>query len=159
MHQHNLLVYLKFISHFDIAQKVPVHGEITFAELAASLGINQGAVTRILRLAIAYRIFCEPRTGVIAHSAASRQIADDPRVASWVGAGVDEMWPAAEKVVDALKKWPQAAEPNQTVSGYSSIRARLLTTIRAFPWRTILTSHSMRCSLKILAEHAVLVVP
>ncbi|KAL1604756.1 hypothetical protein SLS60_004296 [Paraconiothyrium brasiliense] len=27
---------------------------------------------------------------------------------------VDESWPAAGKVVDALKKWPQAAEPNET---------------------------------------------
>lgn len=52
---------------------------------------------------------------MIAHSAASRQIAEDSRVASWVGANVDDMWPAAEKVVDALEKWPLAAEANQTV--------------------------------------------
>lgn len=52
---------------------------------------------------------------MIAHSAASRQIAEDIRVASWVGANVDDMWPAAVKVVDALVKWPLAAEANQTV--------------------------------------------
>jgi len=116
MDQHNLLVYLKLISHFSIADKVPVDGEVTFKELAETTGINQGAMTRILRLGIAHRIFCEPHPGVITHSAASRQIADDVRVASWVGAGVDDMWPAAEKVVHALEKWPQASEPNQTVS-------------------------------------------
>lgn len=110
-----MLVYLKLISRFDLANKVPVDGEITFTDLAATIGIDHAALARVLRLGIAYRVFKEPRPGVIAHSAASRQIADDPRVASWVGANVDEMWPAAERVVDALVKWPRAAEPNQTV--------------------------------------------
>jgi hypothetical protein len=76
---------------------------------------HQSALTRILRLAIAHRIFLEHRPGFIAHSAASRQIADDACLASWVGAGVDEMWPAAVNLVPALEKWPEAAEPNQTV--------------------------------------------
>ena len=94
---------------------MPVDGEVSFADLAADVGIEHGALARVLRLGIAYRIFREPRPGVIAHSAASRQIADNSLVASWVGANVDEMWPAAEKVVDALTKWPEAAEANQTV--------------------------------------------
>lgn len=93
-----------------------MHGETAFKDLAIDIGIDEGAVARILRLAIARRIFCEPRPGFIVHSAASRQIAEDTRVADWVGANVDEMWPAAEKLVDALERWPQAAEPNQTVS-------------------------------------------
>jgi hypothetical protein len=92
-----------------------MYGEVSFSDLASSVGINQSALTRILRLAIAHRIFLEHRPGFIAHSAASRQIADDACVASWVGAGVDEMWPAAVNMVPALEKWPEAAEPNQTV--------------------------------------------
>ncbi|USP77674.1 hypothetical protein yc1106_04948 [Curvularia clavata] len=113
-HQHNLLAHLKLISRYDIARKVPVGGEMTFKDLAASIGLNEGAVTRILRMGIAYRIFREPRPGVIAHSAASRQLADDTRAAGWVAANVDEMWPSAEKLVEALEKWPEASEPNQT---------------------------------------------
>jgi hypothetical protein len=109
-------VYLQLISRFDLANKVPVEGEITFTDLAAIIGVDRAALCCILRLGIAYHIFKEPRPGVITHSAASRQIAENPRVASWVGANVDDMWPSAEKVVDALVKWPLAAEPNQTVS-------------------------------------------
>lgn len=90
-------------------------GETTFAELAASTGVNHAALCRILRHAIACRVFREPRPGVIAHSAASRLIAENPDVASWLAVSVDDMWPAAEKTVDALMKWPLAAEPNQTV--------------------------------------------
>lgn len=103
------------ISRFDLANKVPLNGEIAFTDLAATVGIHHAALTSILRFGIAHRVFKEPRPGVIAHSAASRQIAEDSRVASWVGANVDDMWPAAEKVVDALEKWPLAAEANQTV--------------------------------------------
>lgn len=114
--QHNVQVYLQLISRFEIASKVPVDGEVTFSRLAAAVGIDEGAMARILRLGIAFRIFREPRQGVIAHSAASRQIADDARVADWVGASSGDLWPAAEKVVDALARWPDAAEPNQTVS-------------------------------------------
>jgi hypothetical protein len=84
-----------------------MNGEISFSDLASSVGINQSALTRILRLAIAHRIFLEHRPGFIAHSAASRQIADDACVASWVSAGVDEMWPAAVNMVPALEKWPK----------------------------------------------------
>jgi len=98
-----------------------VDGEITFNRLATVIGMDEGAIARILRLGIAYRIFREPRYGVIAHSAASRQIADDACVADWIGASVDDMWPAAHKVVDALTKWPQAAEPTETVSSYSDL--------------------------------------
>ncbi|KAI3318836.1 putative O-methyltransferase [Xylariaceae sp. AK1471] len=113
-HHHNQLLYLKLISRFGIAKRVPVDGEITYGDLAASVGVDEAALCRILRLGIAHRIFREPRPGVIAHSAASRQIADDAGIADWVGSSVDDMWPSAEKVVDALTKWPLAQEPNQT---------------------------------------------
>ncbi|RYC54100.1 hypothetical protein CHU98_g12107 [Xylaria longipes] len=82
-HHHNQLLYLKLISCFDIAKKVPVDGEITYKDLAASV-------------------------------AASKLIADDQAMADWVSSCVNEMWPSAEKVVDALAKWPLAEEPNQT---------------------------------------------
>ncbi|KAI1761277.1 putative O-methyltransferase [Hypoxylon sp. FL1150] len=87
---------------------------ITYEDLAASVGVDCATLRRILRFGIAFRVFAEPHPGVVAHSAASRQIAEDPSIADWVGANVDDMWPAAEKVVDALAKWPLAQEPNQT---------------------------------------------
>ncbi|KAI2622778.1 putative O-methyltransferase [Hypomontagnella submonticulosa] len=113
-HEHNQLLYLKLISRFDLSHKVPLSGEITYEDLAASTGVDCATLRRILRFGIAFRVFREPRPGVVAHSAASRQIAEDPYMADWVGANVDDMWPSAERVVDALAKWPLADEPNQT---------------------------------------------
>lgn len=113
-HEHNQLLYLKFIYHFDVAKKVPISGGITYEELAASVGVNCDALCRILRFGIAFRIFQEPQPGTIVHSAASKQIAEDGAMADWVGANVDDMWPSAQKVVDALRKWPSTDEPDQT---------------------------------------------
>lgn len=92
-----------------------MEGSTTFEELATSVGVDRSPLTRILRLGIANRVFREPQAGVIAHSAASRQLAEDVRIASWASAGADEMWPAAGRVVDALEQWPLAEEPTQTV--------------------------------------------
>lgn len=109
------------IYRFDLARKVPLDGETTFTDLADNVGVDRAALTSVLRLGIAHRVFQEPRPGVIAHSATSRLIAEDSRVADWVGAAVNDMWPAEGKVVDALVKWPLAEEPNQTVYIYPTV--------------------------------------
>lgn len=91
-------------------------GETTYEDLAATIGVDCTAASRIARPGIANRIFREPRPSVIAHSAASRQIAKDSGIADWVGANVDDMWLSAQIVVDSLARWPLADEPTQTVS-------------------------------------------
>lgn len=106
---------MKLISDLKLADAVPLDGEISYGDLSAAVGVDRAALTRILRLGIAHRVFSEPHPGMIAHSAASRLIADDSRVSDWVGANVHDMWPSAPKAVDALIKWPLASEPNQTV--------------------------------------------
>ncbi|KAI0139471.1 putative O-methyltransferase [Hypoxylon sp. NC0597] len=113
-HQHNQLLHLRFISHFGIAKKVPLNGGMTFEDLANRICVEASVVRRILRFSIAHCIFREPRPGVIAHSAASRQIAENPAIADWVSVNVNELWPLAIKTVDALTKWRRADEPNQT---------------------------------------------
>ncbi|KHO11641.1 hypothetical protein MAA_10585 [Metarhizium robertsii ARSEF 23] len=75
------LVPLKLISQFDVAKEIPANGEITFGDLAAKIGVDCAALTRTLRLGIAHRVFNEPHPGVITHSAVSKLIADDSRVA------------------------------------------------------------------------------
>ncbi|OTA67154.1 putative O-methyltransferase [Hypoxylon sp. EC38] len=113
-HRHNQLLHLKFISHFGIAKRVPVDGEMTFEDLANRICVDASVVRRILKFSIACRIFQEPRPGVIAHSAASRQIAEDPDIADWVSVNVNELWPSALNTIEALSKWKRADEPNQT---------------------------------------------
>lgn len=56
--------------------------------------------------------------GKIAHSSASRLMAEDERMEAWVGAGIHEMEPAAGRVVDGLKKWRKGMDVWETV-GYT----------------------------------------
>jgi SAM-dependent methyltransferase len=87
--------------------------EATFEELAQTCGLNESEVKRLLRHAMAFRIFTEPRKGVVAHTAASKRLAD-PLMKAWIGMATEELWPCAVKTVETLQKWPEASEPTQT---------------------------------------------
>lgn len=65
-------MYMGLIYRFDLARKVPIDGETTFADLTDNVGVDCAALTSVLRLGIAHRVFKEPCLGVIAHSATSR---------------------------------------------------------------------------------------
>jgi hypothetical protein len=61
-------VYLKLISRFDLASKVPLNGEITFTNLAATVGVDRAALTSILRLGIAYTTYLESLVQELSHT-------------------------------------------------------------------------------------------
>ena len=90
---------LQAIYRFEIAQKFPVGEEISFEDLADKCGLQVHDLRRIVRYAIVYHhVFCEPRKGIVAHSAASKALAEDKRMQNAVGLGLEEMWPAYVKV-------------------------------------------------------------
>lgn len=90
---------LQAIYKYDIASKVPVHGEISFTDLARDCNIDEVNLRRILRFAMAFHhVFQEPRKGMVAHSAASRKLAEDPLALAMAGYMYDEVWPSFAKV-------------------------------------------------------------
>lgn len=114
---HNHLVPVHVISRFDIASQVPLDGSIMYAELAKQLDVDEGALKQVLRMGITHRIFCEREPSVLTHSAASRLLREDKSVAAWVKTRVEDMWPAAIRVADALGKWKGVGVATETVSG------------------------------------------
>lgn len=46
-----------------------------------------------MRHAMTNRIFQEVEPGVVAHTAASKMLAEDQSMIDWVGLGVEEFWP------------------------------------------------------------------
>ena len=94
---------LQAIYKYDIASKVPTHGEISFKELSSRCGLDEINLRRILRFAIAFhRVFQEPRIGFVAHSAASRKLVDDPLARAGLGFMFDEVWPSFAQVPISL---------------------------------------------------------
>ena len=72
---------------------------------------------RILRFAIAHhRVFQEPRKGYIAHSAASRKLADDANAKAGLGYMFDEVWQSFARTLEAREEF-QSDEPHK--SGWS----------------------------------------
>lgn len=90
---------LQAISRYDIAGKFPIHEEISYELLAERCGILEHDLRRTLRYAMTFhRVFREPRKGFVAHTAASRLLAEDPLTRDAVGLRCDECWPACTRV-------------------------------------------------------------
>ena len=104
---------LHAISRWDIATKVPINGETTFAALAEQCQVHEIDMRRLLRYAMVYsRIFCEPRPGVVAHSLASRVLAEEPLLRDGLWLLAHDYPKTAVHTVAALERWgtePQAA--------------------------------------------------
>lgn len=69
----------------------------SFAEFADGISLDEPSVRRILRHAIAHRIFREPQKGYVAHTGASKYLAQNDDMRRWIEMVSEEMWPAATK--------------------------------------------------------------
>lgn len=79
---------------------MPLHGEISFSDLAEKCGLSEVNLRRMLRFAMAFHhVFREPRKGFVTHTAASRKIAEDPLAQAGLGAMFDEVWQGFAHVI------------------------------------------------------------
>lgn len=69
---------------------------MSFADIAKKTPLTEQMVGRLLRHAMTMRIFYEPEPGMVAHTRASKILAD-PVTNDWLRTGTEEMWPAAAK--------------------------------------------------------------
>ncbi len=91
---------------------MPLDGQKKFADVAKDAGVDEGRLKRVLRQAMTNRIFCEPRVGFVAHTAASSALVRDKGTLNWVGYTLGESFPASAKVVEATEKWGPSEEKN-----------------------------------------------
>jgi hypothetical protein len=101
------------IYHFDIANHVPIDGEASFEETAQKAGMALRDFKIVVRYAMTNFIFCEPRPGHIAHTAASRVLKENRLISSLMGMGADEVFPGLVKEIEALEKYPGSEEPTE----------------------------------------------
>ncbi|EKG16123.1 O-methyltransferase family 2 [Macrophomina phaseolina MS6] len=97
-------------------------GLISMSSLAASAGLPEPLLRRLLRHAMTRHVFREPREGFVAHTAASAalaRVASPPREAFQFAA--EDLWPAGLRLADAIAKWPTSEEP--TESGFAVAHA------------------------------------
>lgn len=81
-----------------MASTFPVGEETTLETISQSCGLNVIDTRRILRHAMTNHIFCEPRPGIVAHTAASRLLAENVLIRDFVGIGTEERFITAANV-------------------------------------------------------------
>ncbi|KEF59104.1 uncharacterized protein A1O9_03948 [Exophiala aquamarina CBS 119918] len=101
------------IVHFNFADHVPEQGHITFGDLATRTQLHVERVRRILRCAVAHRVFCEEPLGYISHSAISKSLLK-PGLKAWLGHQFEEMLPSSAKLVDAFEMYPNVDDDRET---------------------------------------------
>ncbi|KAF2501838.1 S-adenosyl-L-methionine-dependent methyltransferase [Lophium mytilinum] len=107
---------MRAISSFELYANVPHSGSATFEQIASKTNppLAVGFVKTILRYAMTQGIFCEPTPGHVAHTASSLLLLKEPLARAFVANNADEVFPAAAKTADAMRKWPSAEAPNHT---------------------------------------------
>ncbi|KAI1129037.1 S-adenosyl-L-methionine-dependent methyltransferase [Nemania abortiva] len=129
---HNALLPQQAVTRFELARNLPVGGEQTFAEMATKAGLPEANVRKLVRFGVTQRIFEEPKPGVVAHSAVSRLLAEDPGVHDFVATCTDDLWQAA-----AQRHVPGFAVANNTTKPIHEFMA-------GFPGRSLRFANMMR---------------
>ncbi|KAL9619345.1 MAG: hypothetical protein Q9160_006025 [Pyrenula sp. 1 TL-2023] len=120
LQQINILMSLQAIHRYKIASHIGIDESVSFQEISKRCSLEESDVRRLLRMATANYVFCEPRKGVIAHTAMSKLLLQDHLVHQWVGIVCDEMWPSGCRMIDAMTRWPGSQEPNETGVGLAN---------------------------------------
>lgn len=105
---------LKAIYTYDLASHVPLIGSTTFSAIATATSLSKTLIERIMRHAMANGIFTEDDQGNVLHTAASRALATDSDLNAAVGLMTCDISPATQKTLDAVSKFPNSSEPDET---------------------------------------------
>ncbi|KAF5675239.1 O-methyltransferase [Fusarium heterosporum] len=112
-------VSLQILNSYGIPSLVPLDRSIALTELQTktSAPISLVNLARILRHAITNKIFHEPEPGFIAHTAASKVLAQDTSLQAWVGLNGEDFLPAGAHTLEAIRADPEAT--SLTTTGFN----------------------------------------
>lgn len=102
---------LQFVYHFNIADAVPLNGQISFKDLADKVGVDESQCTRILRMLMTQYVFYEASPGNVSHTAISKLLTL-PGVRDTVGYIVEESFIGAPHISEAAEKYRGSGERN-----------------------------------------------
>ncbi|KID77808.1 Grayanic acid biosynthesis cluster O-methyltransferase [Metarhizium brunneum] len=116
---------LHAIYTFKIAEAVPQQGCISYDSLTrevqrvSGFKIPASELRRLLRLAMANNLFCEPELDHVAHNRTSLVMLEDESLASWVGLYTVDLFLPVGNTVAAMQKWPGSQDLTETAINIS----------------------------------------
>lgn len=103
------------LGRLSIAQKLGEEEEVGFAELSRRCGIDAtDSFLRVMRVAIAHRIFEERMPGYVRHNALSLSLVRVPIINKFISHCYEDMVPPQLRVPEALTKWSSVEDPRDT---------------------------------------------
>ncbi|PSN59372.1 S-adenosyl-L-methionine-dependent methyltransferase [Corynespora cassiicola Philippines] len=107
------LVSIDAVARYKIPDMIPAGSHMSFEEIGQKTGLEKNVVRRLLRNAMSMRILQEPEPGMVGHTSISKFLAN-PAINGWAQFEGRDTWPATTRIVDAIQKWPNSQEPNET---------------------------------------------
>jgi hypothetical protein len=92
------------VSHYKIAEAIPIHEEISYVDLSKKVNLDLTNLRRIVRHATTNHIFHEPRKGYVAHTRTSRLLAEDIKMQAWVAMYVEDLYRPNAYTIEAMDK-------------------------------------------------------
>ncbi|KAJ9606756.1 hypothetical protein H2200_008765 [Cladophialophora chaetospira] len=105
------------VQHFKIADHVPLDSQASFEDVAEKCGLALRDFKIIVRYAMTNFIFCEPQPGFIAHTAASKLLAENRLIRASAAMRTDDIFLPGFKEIEALEKFPGSQEPTESAWG------------------------------------------
>ena len=111
---------MRYICHFKVPDFVPDEGVIDYFSLAQRCGVDPGQLKQNLRFAMSNRIFYEPTSKEVAHTAASLLLKEGKPMRPFVQWLTEDCAPMVAHQIDAIEKWGHGSqEANQTAVNYA----------------------------------------
>ena len=111
---------MRYICHFKIPDFVPKAGAIDYLSLAEQCGVDPGQLKQNLRFAMSNRVFYEPDSKTVAHTAGSILLAEGKPMRPFVQWLTEDCAPMVAHQIDAIEKWGHGSqESNQTAVNYA----------------------------------------
>ncbi|KAL8738676.1 MAG: hypothetical protein Q9181_000560 [Wetmoreana brouardii] len=111
---------MRYICHFKVPEFVPTAGAIDYTSLAKHCGVDPVQLKQNLRFAMSNRVFCEPTTKTVAHTAGSLLLKEGKPMRPFVQWLTEDCAPMVAHQIDAIEKWGHGSqEPNQTAVNYA----------------------------------------
>ncbi|KAB8236672.1 hypothetical protein ETB97_008923 [Aspergillus alliaceus] len=105
---------VRWLCHFQIYHLVPLHGSISYADLAALANAPERQLRSVVRMAITNGLFVENPPQHLAHSSTSALLRNDADFHDWAVIMTDLSFPTAYSMVEAHERWPNSLEGSQT---------------------------------------------
>ncbi|KAI4132161.1 MAG: hypothetical protein LQ338_000827 [Usnochroma carphineum] len=105
---------IHWLCHFGVLSIIPLHGSVTYSEVAMVAGVPENQLKSIARMAMTGNFLSEPVPGQVSHNATSSLFVTNPSINGWALFMAENSCPGALAMVGATEKYGVTDKKNET---------------------------------------------